>query len=228
MIKFHHFISSLCLFGLSSLTFANFNDDVTAYKHYEQRLFKQQSPTIQQMKAASQQTSYTHHDFVANFIQHASEPVEGILHTKQGQGGEVANGAMLFISFSMPKSLILEMSHQAAVYHIPVIIRGLVNNDMRKTFQKVLDLQSYANTKHETFDGIKIDPVWFEQFSIDAVPALVVTQRPQGCKFQQMCPNQPFDVVYGNQSIKDSLMDIANNGTKIPKTVAQGILKQGK
>ena len=99
---------------------------------------------------------------------------------------------------------------------------------MPKTLQAVLDVKMMAKKRNLTFSGIGIDPVWFTQFSITAVPALVVTHRPQHCIAEKTCPNQPYDVVYGNQSIHDSLVQIARDGSAIPKQVAAHLLRTGR
>ncbi|MDA7742522.1 type-F conjugative transfer system pilin assembly protein TrbC, partial [Francisellaceae bacterium] len=144
------------------------------------------------------------------------------------KGGKAADGAMLFISTSMPASLIIDMSKQAAKYNIPVILRGLIDNSMPKTLQAILNIKSVALKANIKFAGVSIDPVWFDQFDITAVPAFVVTKRPAGCIFQKTCKNQPYDVIYGNQSIHDSLEEISKQGTSAPKEVASTILKNGK
>ncbi|MDA0910338.1 MAG: type-F conjugative transfer system pilin assembly protein TrbC [Proteobacteria bacterium] len=218
-----YFLMLLSILAIN-FSFANFNDEVNAYKQTEKTIFKDNAKAVDAINSMSQAQVSSNLDLVNNFIDQASGSARGIIQQKTGQGGKAADGAMLFISFSMPKSLIIQMSMQAAKYHIPVIIRGLVDNKMPKTLQYILDIQQLAKKENLKFSGVSIDPVWFDQFDITAVPALVVTQRPANCIYQKMCPNQPFDVVYGNQSIHDSLMDIADNGSAIPQKVAKAIL----
>ena len=103
----------------------------------------------------------------------------------------VAEGAFLFVSLSMPKPLLLSMAEEASRYKIPLIIKGLENGNFNQTLQTIYHLK---------LNGVSINPLWFEQFKITAVPALVVTE------------NENFDVVYGNQSIQKSLQLIAERG----------------
>ena len=224
MNAFKRYLSMALSVALINLSFANFNDEVNAYKQTEKAVLGDNGKTVNSINRMSKAQVASNLDLVNNFINKASQSEKGIIQQKTGQGGKPADGAMLFISFSMPKSLIIQMSMQAAKYHIPVIIRGLIDNKMPKTLQQILNIQQLAKKEHLKFSGLSIDPVWFDQFDISAVPALVVTQRPANCIYQKMCPNQPFDVVYGNQSIHDSLMNIANNGSSIPKAVAKKLL----
>ena len=134
--------------------------------------------------------------------------------------------AILFVSFSMPQSLLLSLADQAAQFDIPVVIKGLVNNDFKQTVATFSRLSHEAQKQHLNFKGVSIDPVWFSQFNITAVPALVVSERPARCLASSICANQPFDVVYGNAQLKKGLEIIADRGEEA-SSVARKILEQG-
>ena len=142
------------------------------------------------------------------------------------QGPQAAPDAILFVSFSMPESLLLSLSDQAAQFNIPVVIKGLVNNDFKQTVATFSRLSHEAKKQHLNFKGVSIDPVWFTQFNITAVPALVVSYRPASCDTASICVNQPFDVVYGNAQLKKGLEIIAERGESA-SLVAKKILEQG-
>ena len=125
-----------------------------------------------------------------------------------------ADGAILFVSFSMPDNLLIELSEQANKYNIPLVIKGLVNNDFKETFRKIQEVKTKATANHRDFHGVSIDPIWFEQFDIKKVPALVLTQRGGECELQKVCHNQAYDVVYGNSPVKNSLQQISNSDSK--------------
>lgn len=205
------------------LVFANFNDEVNRYKAHEKSLIDGQASQVSALANMSQANVKKNLALINQLMGRAQQSANQTLN----HGGKAANGAMLFISTSMPKSLIIQMSIQASKYNIPVIMRGLIDNSMPKTLQAILNIKVLAKKEHLKFSGISIDPVWFDQFDITAVPAFVVTQRPAGCISQKMCPNQPFDVIYGNQSIHDSLIEIVQQGSPIPKGVALSILNKG-
>ena len=138
-------------------------------------------------------------------------------------GGKAAQGAMLFVSFSMPEELLLSLCDEAARLDVPVILKGLVEGDFKKTLDAIGRLQDKAHKRHLRFDGLSLDPVWFEQFGIQSVPALVVTESVQGCESQSQCPNTGFDVVYGNVHLRRALSVIAEGGGA-GKAEAQALL----
>lgn len=146
------------------------------------------------------------------------------LHHKQGL--QAAPDAILLVSFSMPDSLLLGLANEAAQFNIPMVINGLVNNDFKQTVARFSCLSHEAEKQHLNFKGISIDPVWFSQFNIRAVPALVVSYRPASCQAASVCANQPFDVVYGNTPLKKCLELIAERGENA-SLVAKNILEQG-
>ena len=133
----------------------------------------------------------------------------------QNKNVKKADGAILFISFSMPNDLIIELASQAKKYHIPVVVRGLVQNDFKKTLAKIYQVKTKSKQRGSEITGVSIDPVWFEQFNIKKVPALVVTRRNPECQLQKICSNQSYDVVYGNAPIKNSLQLIADSSSNL-------------
>ncbi|WP_237759029.1 type-F conjugative transfer system pilin assembly protein TrbC [Legionella birminghamensis] len=157
--------------------------------------------------------------------------IETIIQSTQKQTahapkGQTIDGAVLFVSFSMPDALLFALADEAASYNIPVVINGLIEGDFKKTITAFSKLNAKAKPKRLAFNGVSVDPLWFEQFHITAVPALVVSKRPVSCGQQLLCKEQPFDVVYGNASIKNSLQLIADKGETAAK-VAQLILEKG-
>lgn len=138
-----------------------------------------------------------------------------------------AEGAIVFVSFSMPESLLIELSEQAHAYGIPVVVRGLVHNDFKQTLTKLNVLYRYATNNQKSFYGLSIDPLWFEQFDIQAVPALIVTKRPEDCLTQSICPNQPYVLIYGITSIQHAL-EVIRDKSQPFKGVAEQLLNKGR
>lgn len=197
----------------AGLSFANTNDEI---KHYQAQRARQASSisreSIATLKTQFLEAQYAHKTLTDTFLQ---DETNGLPSKQKPQG---ASGAILFVSFSMPDSLLFALSDEAAKFHIPVVINGLVDGNFNKTIETFKRLQSEARKQHLHFKGVSIDPVWFSQFHIRSVPALVVTAP---AKF-----NQPFDVVYGNASIKKGLELIARKGDANPKLAAT-ILENG-
>lgn len=101
----------------------------------------------------------------------------------------------VFVSFSMPSSLLKQVLQQAESENVTAVINGLIDDDFRKTFSTIFELsKSYPRL------SFQIDPVAFEKFHIESVPALVVDDGDR------------FDVVYGNLSLRDGLSLISQDG----------------
>lgn len=114
----------------------------------------------------------------------------------RGKGERQPEGqAFYFLSFSLPDEALGRMIDQASRYDIPATIRGLVENNMQKTTEKMFDL-----VKQNNRGGLSIDPEAFSRYDIRAVPALVVR-----------CDNT-FDVVYGDISLKGLLEKVSEGG----------------
>ncbi len=101
----------------------------------------------------------------------------------------------VFVSFSMPEQLMTETLNESAGLHIPALLNGLIANSMPETVKKIQELsQSVPHL------NLQIDPTAFERFGIKQVPALVVEHEGN------------FDVLYGNLTLKEGLLRIANQG----------------
>ena len=106
-----------------------------------------------------------------------------------------AEGALYFVSFSIPEEGLKRMLHETRQYGIPATLRGLVNNDMKTTTDAVLQL-----VKDGVTDGVQIDPTLYTQYSIRSVPSLVVRCQAG------------YDVVRSNIHVKQALEKVAQTG----------------
>lgn len=104
-------------------------------------------------------------------------------------------GALYFVSFSIPEEGLKRMLHETRQYGIPATLRGLINNDMKTTTDAVLQL-----VKDGVTDGVQIDPTLYSQYNIRSVPALVVRCQTG------------YDVVRGNIRLKQALEKVAETG----------------
>ncbi|MBN9230973.1 MAG: type-F conjugative transfer system pilin assembly protein TrbC [Legionella sp. 40-6] len=101
----------------------------------------------------------------------------------------------VYVSFSMPKQLLIETLQESVQLNIPVYLNGLHQDSMAKTVRKIMSLsQSVPNL------NLQIDPTAFERYAITSVPALVVDN------------GHVFDVIYGNLSLKKGLERIVDQG----------------
>lgn len=133
--------------------------------------------------------------------------IDRLAEKSRQAGGErpPAENAVYFVSFSLPLEGLSPMLQETRRFGIPATLRGMVNNNMLETVQRVMAL-----VKNGGADGVQIDPQPFHTFGIQSVPALVV-QCERG-----------FDVIRGNLHIEDGLRRIANDGDCAP--VAQALL----
>ncbi|HBM3279722.1 TPA: type-F conjugative transfer system pilin assembly protein TrbC [Klebsiella oxytoca] len=117
-------------------------------------------------------------------------------------------GALYFVSFSIPEEGLKRMLHETRQYGIPATLRGLINNDMKTTTDAVLQL-----VKDGVTDGVQIDPTLYSQYNIRSVPALVVRCQTG------------YDVVRGNIRVKQALEKVAETGdcAQSARTVLGGI-----
>lgn len=177
--------------------------------------------TLIRINKASNNSYVENQTLIEHIIQTSRQ---GLPHAQKGQ---YVDGAVLFVSLSMPESLLFSLADEAAFYKIPVVINGLIEGDFKKTMTTFSRLHAHAKKSKFSFNGVSIDPLWFEQFHITAVPALVASKRPSSCGQQLLCNEQTYDVVYGNASIKNSLQLIARKG-EAASDVAQVILEKGR
>ncbi|AEJ60146.1 conjugal transfer protein TrbC (plasmid) [Escherichia coli UMNF18] len=113
-------------------------------------------------------------------------------------GERPVNAALVFVSFSMPAEELKQRVKDAAQLNIPVVIRGMVNGDMRATANAVAGLVKESNT-----GGVQIDPTTFRKYNITAVPVLVVACGNQGEK---------VDRLQGDLTLHQALKRVAEEG----------------
>ena len=206
------------LMFMSSVCFANGNDDIRCYQAQAAAISaSMHKSTIDTLRTNAQQNKSEHHAIIDDFLRQAK------LTTPVKQQPKSLSGAVLFVSFSMPESLLFALADEAAAFDIPLVINGLVDGDFKKTIDTFSRLHRKAEEKHLNYKGLSIDPIWFEHFQIKSVPALVVSARPSQCEPQTICAAQTFDVVYGNPHVKKALELIASKGESASK-LAQEIL----
>jgi len=101
----------------------------------------------------------------------------------------------VFVSFSMPETLLIQTFREAEQLKLPVYIKGLHQNSMKLTAQKIMEY-----TKEVPNLSLQIDPTLFDKYGINQVPAIVSDN------------DQVFDVIYGNLKLKEALKRIIDEG----------------
>ena len=82
------------------------------------------------------------------------------------------NGIIVFISFSMPDTVIKELCESADKYGATIVLRGLHEDSFLKTKDKILDICSNGL-------NLSIHPDLFKQYSISRVPTFVKVKEGQ-------------------------------------------------
>ncbi len=117
MLKKTVWFGGLMFWSVASL--ANTNDDIATYLSQSKRQTSAiPSSTMDALKIKSSQTQSEHKTLIDTLMQNS----KGGLQSKQKPQG--AKGAILFVSFSMPDSLLFALADEAAQFHIPVVING--------------------------------------------------------------------------------------------------------
>lgn len=129
---------------------------------------------------------------------------------------------LIFVSISMPESLLQNYYREASKYGGTLVFKGLPNGSFKELTALITRLHegknsgrvgSYNNnTKYpeEAFAGAVIDDESFSRFGIFSVPAIVLADE-QECFEQQSC-NITYDRVTGNIGIRAALEAFKNNG----------------
>ncbi|WP_246067986.1 type-F conjugative transfer system pilin assembly protein TrbC [Legionella geestiana] len=111
-----------------------------------------------------------------------------------GQANATVKPAV-FVSFSMPESLLEQTLSESVKCGMPAYLSGLYHDSMPETLNRIMAL-----AKRIPGLDMQIDPTRFERFGIRQVPALVVEN------------DRVFDVIYGNLTLRQGLERIHERG----------------
>ncbi len=130
---------------------------------------------------------------------------------------QTVSDAIIFVSFSMPPSSLEQWLAVSNQLHIPLVLRGMIDNSIKKTEQAILPLVKKVH------GGFQINPVLFRSFHIQQVPAIVVINH-EGCRTDAECGDKnQFDVIYGQSTMNYALSQLSEKGEQAPE-VAQALL----
>lgn len=126
---------------------------------------------------------------------------------------------IIFISFSMPTQSIVSLLQDAQKIHASVVIRGLIHNEFKETFKRISSIVTEAKG-----GGVELNPLVFSKFNIQKIPAFVVIPDGEICLLEKICPDERFDVVYGDIPLFDALKEIRDHGTVSKEVLEHFIL----
>lgn len=158
------------LFALTAGLFLSAHASENVNTPENRQFLKQQETLSQQLreKPDTQLQAWAEQQVRANPLQHADNQFLDELVRKQqaAQKDKPQQGAVYFVSFSIPEEGLKRMLGETRHYGIPATLRGMVNNDLKTTAEAVLSL-----VKDGATDGVQIDPTLFSQYGIRSVPA---------------------------------------------------------
>jgi type-F conjugative transfer system pilin assembly protein TrbC len=107
--------------------------------------------------------------------------------------GKTKDGLYVFVSLSMPKTLLATLDDIARKIGAKLVIIGLKNNSFKETFHHIKKIKE---------EGIKVDinPEIFERFEVKQVPVFMAVHHNK------------YDKLTGNVSLKYALEQFANAG----------------
>jgi conjugal transfer pilus assembly protein TrbC len=104
------------------------------------------------------------------------------------------NSLLVFISHSMPRSLIRETLREAKKFKATVVLRGLKNDDFKEMLVFLKKIITEVNY------GVNIDPESFKEYNVMQVPSFVLSD------------GQNFDKMSGNVSLHYFLEEVLSKG----------------
>ena len=113
----------------------------------------------------------------------------------------------------MPKQSLQAWARQAKKAGGTLVLRGLVDNSLRKTLLQIQDVLGAEN-----LNTLNIDPLAFETFGIFTVPAVIVSDQTQASALA-LSDTPDFDVIYGDVGLAYALKKIIEDGEQ--QTLAQ-------
>ena len=135
------------------------------------------------------------------------------------------DGVIIFASFSMSTDNIHQLLQASYKYQIPVVIRGFVNGSLPKTEKMLMKAMHYGKNDQSKV-GVAINPLWFREFNIKAVPAFVSFHRPLDCMNpDEVCKGERYDIVKGNIPVASALDILATRGKDAPKGAVQALAR---
>ncbi|ENI3490054.1 type-F conjugative transfer system pilin assembly protein TrbC [Salmonella enterica] len=185
-------LMSLALLTVCGIGVANDHTENPQFIHDQLQLDRQRFRALQTPEFLKQQRSVGAEDQAfldaqASQLRQAMQP-----------GERPVDAALVFVSFSMPPEELKQRVKDAAQLNIPVVIRGMVNGDMRATANAVAGLVKESNT-----GGVQIDPTTFRKYNITAVPVLIVACGNQG---------DTVDRLQGDLTLHQALKRVAEEG----------------
>jgi conjugal transfer pilus assembly protein TrbC len=123
----------------------------------------------------------------------------------------------IFVSGSMPKSLLRDYAKEASIYGGVLVFRGLPKGSMIKLTELVRDISD-----EDYPAAMQIDDESFTVYGVNSVPAIILSQNEGFGQIERQIPKH--DKIYGNVPIRYALESFAKSGNLADR--ANEILEQ--
>ena len=135
----------------------------------------------------------------------------------------------VFVSFSMPDITIKRPLTQAARVDGSLILRGLVDDNIGKTKDKIMQVMEADELGHTKITGgFAIDPTLFKRFDIVQVPSFVLTNTPVEQCNNTGCLATDFVRLSGDTTVEYALETITREAPVSMKASAEILLNRLK
>jgi len=116
----------------------------------------------------------------------------------------------IFVSSSMPKSLLRDYAKEASIFGGVLVFRGLPKGSMIKLTELVRDISD-----EDYPAAMQIDDESFAMYGVDSVPAIILSQNEGFGQVERQIPKH--DKIYGNVPIRYALESFAKSGNLADK-----------
>lgn len=129
------------------------------------------------------------------------------------------NRLLIFVSLSMPKQSLNQLSSQAKKAGGVLVLRGLVNNSWKETAAALMAVNKQGI-------ALSIDPRLFKIFNVQAVPSFVVLPNDEHPCPTGKCSYSPVaDIISGDISLEYALEAISSEGNAANAVAVQMLQK---
>ena len=195
----------LSLIAFSAMALNTRDIETIRLQAYQQ--VQAQQEMINEVKSITAQAKQSHK--FKDYTQFAKDMMAKILKGYEKNYHNESPQAFVAVSLSMPINTLRSIMGQAKKMNMPVIIRGLVNNDYRQTVARVTDILTQGLSQ-PIQSGFPIDPSNFERYDIHVVPAYIVTGKP--CPKEGVCPTENYDTILGTITPVKAMQAIIKRG----------------
>jgi conjugal transfer pilus assembly protein TrbC len=141
----------------------------------------------------------------------------------QGMGPAEESGLFVMVSFSMPRESIERLAEQASKAGATLVLRGMVDDSLKKTAETVADyLKRYPGAQFQ------IDPTVFKRFAVTQVPTFVLSSAPRDATTcgKECDPRNTFASVSGDVTLDYALEYLAKRRDGQFAALAESRLKR--